>query len=221
FTEQGQLLLALADKILPEIRATLAKCQQNKPHHLRLAVECHSCIQWLLPVLTQFKQRYPHITLDYQSGLVFEPQPVLLQGELDIVLTADKINLADIIYLPLFEFEIRLAFAPTHPLANQSVIDAKDLATQTLLIYPVQQNRLDIVNYFLKPAHIQMKLKEVDNTALLMQMVAADMGIAALPHWVVYPLEKQQLITTRSLGKGLWRTLYAAISKQHLLEHEI
>ena len=36
-----------------------------------------------------------------------------------------------------------------------------------------------------QPAGISPQLKSVDNTLLLIQMVAARMGIAALPHWVV------------------------------------
>ena len=46
---------------------------------------------------------------------------------------------------------------------------------------------------------------------LLIQMVAARMGIAALPHWVVESFERQGLVVTRTLGEGLWSRLYAAV----------
>ena len=73
-------------------------------------------------------------------------------------------------------------------------VTPEDLAAETLLIYPVQRQRLDIWRHFLQPAGISPQLKSVDNTLLLIQMVAARMGIAALPHWVA---------CSHSVAKGL------------------
>ena len=42
-------------------------------------------------------------------------------------------------------------------------------------------------------------------------LVAARMGIAALPHWVVESFERQGLVVTKTLGEGLWSRLYAAV----------
>lgn len=114
-------------------------------------------------------------------------------------------------YSALFDFEVRLAVAPEHPLAQVNVIQPRDLAQETLLIYPVQRQRLDVWKHFLQPAGIQPGLKSVDNTLLLIQMAAAQMGVAALPHWVVESAERQGLIVTKPLGEGLWRRLYAAV----------
>ncbi|VFS68670.1 DNA-binding transcriptional regulator MetR [Kluyvera cryocrescens] len=75
----------------------------------------------------------------------------------------------------------------------------------------MQRQRLDIWRHFLLPAGISPQLKSVDNTLLLIQMVSARMGIAALPHWVVESFERQGLIVTKTLGEGLWSRLYAAV----------
>lgn len=100
--------------------------------------------------------------------------------------------------------------APDHPLASKTRITPEDLASETLLIYPVQRSRLDIWRHFLQPAGISPQLKSVDNTLLLIQMVAARMGIAALPHWVVEVLNAG-LVVTKTTGEGLWSRLYAAV----------
>ena len=63
----------------------------------------------------------------------------------------------------------------------------------------------------LEPEGVSPSLKSVDNTLLLIQMVAARMGIAALPHWVVESFERQGLVVTKTLGEGLWSRLYAAV----------
>ncbi len=81
-----------------------------------------------------------------------------------------------------------------------------------MLTYPVALQRLDVLRHFMQPAGIKPKqIKNVDNTLMLIQMVAAGWGIAVLPDWVCQEFEQQQLITSKALGDGLWRRLHAAI----------
>ncbi|EST78059.1 TPA: HTH-type transcriptional regulator MetR, partial [Escherichia coli] len=147
----------------------------------------------------------------FKSGVTFDPQPALQQGELDLVMTSDILPRSGLHYSPMFDYEVRLVLAPDHPLAAKTRITPEDLASETLLIYPVQRSRLDVWRHFLQPAGVSPSLKSVDNTLLLIQMVAARMGIAALPHWVVESFERQGLVVTKTLGEGLWSRLYAAV----------
>lgn len=211
FTPQGEVLLQLAEQVLPQITRALQAC--NEPHQttLRIAIECHSCIQWLTPALENFHKTWPQVDLDFKSGVTFDPQPALQQSELDIVLTSDILPRSGLHYSPMFDYEVRLVLATDHPLANKTRIEPADLSSETLLIYPVQRQRLDIWRHFLQPAGVSPSLKSVDNTLLLIQMVSARMGIAALPHWVVENVERQGLVVTKTLGEGLWSRLYAAV----------
>ncbi|MCD9470135.1 hypothetical protein GLP34_17460 [Photobacterium phosphoreum] len=96
-------------------------------------------------------------------------------------------------------------------LAITHIIPA-DLADQTLLSYPIQRNRLDIMKHFLQPAGIEpLSWKQADNSLMLIQMVSAGMGVAALPNWAVDNFVHQGLIVSKPLGKGLWRRLFAAV----------
>ncbi|MBJ3815922.1 HTH-type transcriptional regulator MetR [Shimwellia pseudoproteus] len=211
FTPQGEVLLHLAEQVLPQITRALQACQEPQQARLRIAIECHSCIQWLAPALAHFRASWPHVEVDFKSGVTFDPQPSLQQGELDIVLTSDILPRSGLHYSPMFDYEVRLVLATDHPLAERRHITPEDLASETLLIYPVQRQRLDIWRHFLLPAGVSPQLKSVDNTLLLVQMVAAKMGIAALPHWVVESFERQGLVVTKTLGDGLWSRLYAAV----------
>ncbi|OTA15051.1 transcriptional regulator [Xenorhabdus vietnamensis] len=209
-TPQGAVLLRLADQVLPLITASLRECNEPKETNLRIAIECHSCIQWLTPALKRFRESWPQVNVDFKSGVTFDPQPALQKRELDIVLTSDIIADSHLHYTPLFDYEVKLVIAPDHPLANKRDIRPQDLAAETLLIYPVQRQRFDIWRRFLQPAEVTPTLKTVDNTLLLIQMVAAQLGIAALPHWAVETFERQGLVVTQTLGEGLWSRLYAA-----------
>ncbi|ECI9975180.1 HTH-type transcriptional regulator MetR [Salmonella enterica] len=211
FTPQGEVLLQLANQVLPQISRALQACNEPQQTRLRIAIECHSCIQWLTPALENFRASWPQVEMDFTSGVTFDPQPALQQGELDLVMTSDILPRSGLHYSPMFDFEVRLVLAPDHPLASKTQITPEDLASETLLIYPVQRSRLDVWRHFLQPAGISPLLKSVDNTLLLIQMVAARMGIAALPHWVVESVERQGLVVTKTLGDGLWSRLYAAV----------
>lgn len=81
--------------------------------------------------------------MDFKSGVTFDPQLALQQGELDIVLTSDILPRSGLHYSPMFDYEVRLVLAPDHPLATCAQITLGDLADETMLIYPVQRGRLD------------------------------------------------------------------------------
>ncbi|MCX8958974.1 HTH-type transcriptional regulator MetR [Erwinia psidii] len=211
FTPQGDILLQLAEQVLPQIQYALQACHEPHQTTIRIAIECHSCIQWLTPALNNFRQSWPQVVMDFKSGVTFDPQPALQQGELDVVLTSDILPRSGLFYSPMFDFEVRLVLAQDHALAQVEHISPEDLSDEVLMIYPVQRQRLDIWRHFLQPAGISPALKSVDNTLLLIQMVSAGMGIAALPHWVVESFEHQGLVVTKTLGDGLWSRLYAAV----------
>ncbi|WP_312817135.1 HTH-type transcriptional regulator MetR [Atlantibacter subterraneus] len=211
FTPQGEILLQLATQVLPQISRALQECNEPQQSQLRIAIECHSCIQWLAPALENFRKQWPQVEMDFKSGVTFDPQPALQQSELDVVLTSDILPRSGLHYSPMFDFEVRLVLATDHPLASKPRITPEDFSGETLLIYPVQRQRLDVWRHFLEPAGISPTLKSVDNTLLLIQMVSARMGIAALPHWVVESFERQGLVVTKTLGEGLWSRLYAAV----------
>jgi LysR family transcriptional regulator for metE and metH len=208
-------LLKLADDILPKIASAeneLASLKEDVNGRLHMAIECHSCFQWLMPALREYQISWPSVTLDFSSGFGFEPLPALVAGELDLVITSDAQPRSEIHYEPLFDFEMKLIMSTTHELASKALIEPQDLQNQTMLSYPVQKNRLDVVKHFMQPAGVEpLKWKQSDNTLMLVQMVSAGLGVAALPNWAISEFSKQGLITSKPLGAGLKRRLFAAV----------
>lgn len=214
FTSEGQILLRVADEVLPKLARAeneLASLKEDVNGRLHMAIDCHSCFQWLMPALREYQIAWPSVTLDFSSGFSFEPLPALISGELDLVITSDIQPRSEIHYEPLFDFEMRLITSTTHPLATKNRIEPCDLEGETMISYPVQKKRLDVVKHFLTPAGVEpAKWKQADNTLMLVQMVSAGLGIAALPNWAISEFSRQGLITSIPLGDGLWRRLFAA-----------
>lgn len=213
FTPAGAEILKLADKILPELTKThtvIKRLAHGQVGRLRLASECHSCFDWLMPVLNRYRKEWQDVELDFATGFEPEPHDSLLNDETDVLITASALPIDGIRYLPLFKYESRLVLAPTHPLASKAYIEPKDLADQTLIAYPVEQKRLDIMAHFLLPNGVSpANIRTTELTAMLIQLIASERGIGALPDWVVADYEKKGWVVSRPMGDGLFCQLYA------------
>lgn len=215
FTPAGKELLKLADEILPKLSGAtgnLRRLANGQAGQLHLASECHSCFDWLMPILNRYRKAWQDVELDFATGFEPEPHQSLLDEEIDVLITASPLPLEGISYMPLFEYESRLVLSPTHPLADKKTnIKPSDLSDQTLIAYPVERKRLDIIARFLHPAGIEpKKIRTTELTAMLIQLVASERGIAALPDWVVTEYEKKGWVVSRSLGEGIFCQLYVA-----------
>jgi len=216
FTIAGMRLLELAESVLPQIRSAerdLSRFVSGDAGRLHMAVECHSCFQWLMPAIDKFRDSWPEVELDFSSGFSFLPLPALKRGNLDLVITSDPQSLEGIRYIPLFSYQPMLALSRHHPLANKIYIEAEDLSEETLITYPVEKERLDIFNLFLTPEGISpAKIRQADLTMMMLQLVASGRGVAGLPNWALFEYLKKDYVVARRLGKeGVWNTLYAAI----------
>ncbi len=216
FTTAGARLLALAHEVLPLVRRTeteLRRLAAGESGRLHIAIDCHSCFQWLMPALDAFREAWPEVELDLSAAFSFAPLAALTRGDLDMAITSDPLEDPGVHYLPLFRYELVLAVARDSELAARRFIAPADLAGQTLITYPVERERLDVFTAFLDPAGEQpAKLRTAELTPMMVQLVAAGRGVAALPNWALTEYLDLKLISTVRLGEeGVWRTLYAAV----------
>ncbi|MDO6452645.1 LysR family transcriptional regulator [Neptunomonas phycophila] len=216
FTSAGQRLLTLADEVLPMIRNTerdIARLAGGEAGRLNISIDCHSCFDWLMPTIDHFRQHWPEVEMDLSSGFIFQPLPALARGDLDLVITSDPEPRATITYIPLFSYESLLAVGKRHRLANKKYVHATDLESETVITYPVDQNRLDLFTRFLEPAGVEPHdTRTAELTLMILQLVASGRGVAALPNWALHEYLQRDYVAAKSLGeRGVWCTLYAAI----------
>ena len=217
FTTAGGRVLALARQVLPQVRRTeteLRRLAAGQSGRLHIAIECHSCFQWLMPALDRFREAWPEVELDLSAAFSFTPQAALVRGDLDMVITSDPVDNDAVRYLPLFRYELVLAVARQSPLAGARAVAPRALAEETLITYPVEHERLDVFTAFLDPAGVApAALRTAELTPMMVQLVAAGRGVAALPNWALTEYLDLDLVRAVRLGEGegVWRTLYAAV----------
>lgn len=219
FTEAGKKLLDLADAVLPQVAEAergLRALRSGDAGRLFIAMECHSCFNWLMPTVEVFRQRWPLVEMDFSAGFTFEPLPALQAGELDAVVTSDPLDLPGIVYRPLFSYEMQLAFSNQHPLAQQPVWQPGDLVGETLLTYPVERDRLDVFKRFLTPSGVEpARVRSSELTLMIVQLAASNLGVCALPNWVLEDYRRQNFLSVASAGNtGVWPTLYVALREE-------
>ena len=224
FTRAGLEVLQLADRVLPmmsQTERTLKKIQSGHDGRLHMAIECHSCFEWLMPAINQFRDHWPEVELDLTTSFHFEPMPALLRGDVDLVVTSDPAPDQAIRHIPLFRYQSVLAMANQHALTAETFIQPKHLSQETLIHYPVDRKRLDIFEYFLNAAGIEPEgTRQTELTLMMVQLVASGRGVACLPSWALHTYTDAGLITTRPLGEdGVWPTLYAAVREDQADAH--
>ncbi len=216
FTLVGARLLKLADDIVPQFDGAMndvTRLVGGDSGRLYMAIECHSCFEWLLPAINVYRESWPEVELDVSSGFHFEPLPALVRGDLDLVITADPIRTLEIAYIPLFGYEALLAVAIDHPLAKEPWVNPLDLTEETLITYPVDRSRLDVFSSFLEPAGVEPgAIRTAELTTMMIQLVASGRGLVCLPNWALHEHVEKNYIVARSLGEeGIWPNLYAAV----------
>ena len=214
FTPAGERLLRLARELLPQVSAAerdLARIIEGEAGELRLAVECHTCFDWLMPAMGEFRPMWPQVELDIVSGFQADPVGLLLQHRADLAIVSEAEKQNGISFRSLFAYEMVGICAQDHPLAAKTVWEAEDFIGETLITYPVPDEMLDLPKKILLPKGINPPRRRSELTIAIIQLVASKRGIAALPYWTVMPyLEKGYVVHRQITANGLQSELYAA-----------
>ena len=234
FTEAGKVLLSLGEELLPKIKEAnnTLKSPSLTPSTLKIAIACHACFQWLLPVTSHFSQQNNKIELEFiDESFEINKHKQQNEDKADILFTDEQLTEENVIYQEIGQFEVMavLSIQQANKLQLSDLIGGFSQADETktsylqpehfkqltLLTYPLPHEQLDIFKLFLAPAKCKpSKIKQVTNSHVMLQMVSANMGVATLPDWLVSSVTKQSLFRCMRLGEtGIHKKLYARYDK--------
>ena len=215
-TPAGECLADLAAQTLGEVAEAerkLAVLAQGHAGPLRIAIECNTCFEWLIPVMDAFRADWPQVDLDIVSGFHTDPAALVLSGRADLALSGEVENEPQLVYTPLFRYEMLGVMGNQHPLCAKKQLAAADFAQHTLITYPIDDAYLDIMK-LLKPAGVTPSKRTSELTIVILQLVASGHGIAVLPEWSVQSHRASGYIQTRRIADGLMSNLYAVNTRE-------
>ena len=223
FTAPGQRLLRLAELVLPQVAEAerdVARLVQGAAGRLRIAVECHTCFDWLMPAMDAMRERWPEVELDIVSGFHADPVGLLHQDRADLAVVSEvDAGEAGVEVHPLFAFEIVALLPKGHPLLARPHLVAADFAGHPLITYPVPDEMLDLVRHVLRPAGVSPPRRTTELTVAMLQLVASGRGLAALPRWAVAGYLERGYVAGQRIGPdGLTGRLYAVVPRRPLAQ---
>lgn len=215
-TQAGQYLLAVANRVLPQLKLAEERLQQfaqGERGSLRIGMECHPCYQWLLKIVSPYLATWPDVDVDVKQKFQFGGIGALFGYEIDLLVTPDPLDKPGLVFEPVFDFEQVLVVASNHKLAKEDYVIPKQLTNEVLVSYPVPPERLDIYSMFLTPAGIIPKRhKPIETTDIMLQMVASGRGVAALPRWLVLEYADKMDVVPVRLGKhGIAKQIFLGV----------
>lgn len=215
-TQAGQYLLAVANRVLPQLDYAEERIRQyaeGERGTLRIGMECHPCYQWLLKLVSPFLSAWPDVDVDVKQKFQFGGIGALFGYEIDLLVTPDPLLKPGLHFEPVFDYEQVLVVNGQHPLAKATYVEPAQLSSEVLITYPVSIERLDIYNQFLSLAGISPKRhKPIETTDIMLQMVASGRGVTALPRWLVEEYASRLDVVPLRLGEqGIKKHIFLGI----------
>ncbi len=215
-TQAGEYLLAVANRVLPQLDLAEHKLKQyaeGERGTLRIGMECHPCYQWLLKVVSPYLAAWPDVDVDVKQKFQFGGIGALFGYEIDMLVTPDPLYKPGLRFEPVFDYEQVLVVAKDHPLAGEPHVKPRQLLREVLITYPVATDRLDVYTQFLMPAGVSpLRHKAIETTDIMLQMVSSGRGVAALPRWLAeeYAL-KMDVVPVRLGPRGIAKQIFLGI----------
>jgi LysR family transcriptional regulator for metE and metH len=204
-TQAGEYLLQVANRVLPQLELAetrIGQYAEGERGSLRIGMECHPCYQWLLKIVSPYLARWPDVDVDVKQKFQFGGIGALFGYEIDLLVTPDPLYKPGLRFEPVFDYEQVLVVSRDHPLAKVAYVKAEQLTREVLITYPVAIDRLDIYTQFLTPAGITpRRQKAIETTDIMLQMVASDRGVAALPRWLAEEYAAKMPVVPVRLGR--------------------
>lgn len=218
-TQAGEYLLGVARRVIPqmeEAESILRGYGEGRQGKLRIGMECHPCYEWLLTVVSPFLQKWPLVDLDVVQQFRFNGLEALLNHQVDLVITSDPLDNPSFHNQPVFAYELMLVSAADWRRDRAEYVEPTDLCDTTLITFPVVRERLDVFTRFLLPAHCEPKKHHrVEETEIMIQLVAAGRGVCTLPGWLAEKFRAQYPVIVRSLGRaGVHKHLYLVFREE-------
>lgn len=214
----GERLLNTAyevEKIVMHCERDIVRIADGRAGQLRIAVECHSCFDWLMPSMDAFREGWPEVEMDLVSGFQPDPLGLLAEDVADLVIVSQAKPRSGVTFHPLFRYEVLALLARNHPYTQKDYLTARDFARETLVTYPIPDDRIDVIREVLAPAGVEPARRKTELTVAILQLVASHRAIAAMPGWAVQPYLDKGYVAHRPIRKsGLFANLYAATTTE-------
>jgi DNA-binding transcriptional LysR family regulator len=196
-TEAGRIVLERAQGVLDSLRVIeeeVVELAALRRGRLRIGMPPIVGVAFFPPLLAEFHQAHPGITLELREEGSHHLEALVLNRELDvgaIVLPTDEKAFGT---MPFVRDELRAVLHPTHPLARRRELALRELeATPFVLYRPEFALHGHIIEACRRSGFKPAVVSESSHWDFIVAMVAANIGVALLPQTICRKLDPAQV----------------------------
>ena len=194
-TQKGREVLSYAQRIvqLTNEMSNSGKIEELPQDTLHLGMAESLCQMLIIDEFSQFRQKYPQLSLCVTTASTEDLLKLLDHNEVDLICTMDQ-HLYDINYQIISEEKIPAHFicSVSHPLAKKDKVDIQDLLNEPFLLTEKGMSYRRLMDEQLAKLSLEITpVLEFSNPSQITQLVEQGQGLSFLPDYVTKPfLEK-------------------------------
>lgn len=187
-SEAGRAFLPHAQRALTAVaegRQLVEEVGRGTVGELRLGATPVVSTYVLPEALARFHEAHPQTRLSVRTGHSEDVLAMVLRDEVQLGLTR-ALRHADVETTALYDDDLVLVVAPTHPFAARGRIRIRDLGGEQLILFDRTSSFHELTSALFREAGVSPRgVIEMDNAEAAKKMVERGLGIALLPRTVV------------------------------------
>lgn len=181
-TEAGRTLLGFVQQIARIEQAAaeaMAELSGLRRGQLRIGGSTTVGAYLLPPIIARFNASHPSIRTELTVANTTDIEQQLLDGQLDLGVTEGVADHEDLAARVVFKDELVLIVPPTHALAKQPTVHARQLAKYRLMLREVGSGTREVIERALARQGVDLgETLTIGGTEAIKQSVIAGLGIA-------------------------------------------
>lgn len=183
-TLAGEVLLDYARQML-NLRRTAQNAikEMHELHRGKVTISANEhTVFYLLPLIQEFRKNHPLIKIEVRRGVASRIPKEVLDREVELGVVSFKPHDRSVISIPVFTDELALIVAPSHPLANRSVVSVKELGNESFIAHnapsPYRQKVIETFEKYQTQLNIPVELPSLE---AIKRLVEKGAGVALVP----------------------------------------
>ncbi len=204
-TQAGEQLLQHATKILSEMngaRESLAHLGRWGRGRLRLGASTTALQHLIPPVLREFKESFPDHVISIESGDTLALVASLLGHRVDLALSLEPDNEAQLEFHPLFTDELQFIVGASHPWAQAGQAERDEISRENHITYSKSSVTFRLTQEFFRKENIVLNtVIELGSMEATKELVKLGLGICILAPWVAKKEIQEGSLVALPLGR--------------------
>jgi DNA-binding transcriptional LysR family regulator len=183
-TFAGQVLLDYAEQMLNlRTHATAALAEMRSLQHGKVTISANEhTVFYLLPVIEEFRTRYPLIKIEVQRGVASRIPKQITAREVELGVISFEPHDETLRSVHVLDDQLVLIVSPRHKLAKEKSISIKDLANETFIAHNAPSPyRQKVIESFAKHKTKLNIAVELPSLEAIKRLVEVGTGVALIP----------------------------------------